>query len=279
MSLLLRSRPRYSVAPEQLTIDWSHPLAHGLVRAYSFAGASHGLVEDLCGRGSAPMTLGSLVEEAPGRVWRATTDAEMVTLAPANNTPPEMSPAIGQGFSVWALVLFENADLNQVAHKAGAGGYEWLLGRYSNGLMYGMIWDGTNANYTGRNAPGPSSNVWHTCALAWNGDPAANAGNVRLYTDGRRVDDTEYSAGTVVTITPTGQRAVLALNSPAIGGTTGIRFALVALWRRGLLPDELAWLAEDPYAFLTVPRPVASFTGAPAPAPSHPGSRLVLLGA
>lgn len=257
---------RYDVKPPLLEVNWGHPLSVGLVRAIVYSEGSQGsaasglareLVYDQLVTNNAPIH-----DDLPGLVAHVTGSTNAGSLL----DHPDLTPATGVGVGGWTIAsgiyLASNSVANQIAHKYTASNLEWIHGLAST-TLYAWFYDQTASAYIGRTAPAPTAAVWHNVCCTWDGSTAASG--VKLWVDALKVDNADFASGAFVQVRDLTANVLIGSSNGGLGGTTDTKYSYVYLFRRGLFPDEVAWLNDDPYALLHAPgRGLAVSPPAPA---------------
>lgn len=254
MRILPRSRSqRWQVKPPELRINWGHPLANRLTRAYLFTGYDQTVtpmgseIYDLCGR-SVVQCLGVIRDHLPGPVLYVN-GSQGGSEAAADDLTPGTGQGSG-GLTLAAGCLFGSQVANAIADKYQTA-LEYVFGCTAT-LLLGWMYDNTVGAYIGRSAPYPSLNVFHNLALVWNG--AAAESGVAIWQDGLQVDNASFSAGVFSQVRLTSSTFGFARSNGGTGTSSDLYMNYLYLFMRGLLPDEIGWLNDDPYAFLVQPR-------------------------
>jgi len=243
-----RRRPlRPVVTPPVPQLNWGHPLlADGrLVRALTYSDHQpSGTLRDLV-LDSLVTQNATSVEDSVGPVARATGSSNAGYWPDAPDLTPTTSVGNG-GWTIAAGIWYPSAGAtNQLCHKYQGGGLEWVSGLLG-GTWYYWIY---GAGYIGRTAPEPSAGQWHDVCACWDGSASGTAG-VSLWCDALRIDTGDFSTGSITPVANTGTDAMVGGSNPGLGGTSDLRVRYCYLFRRGLLPDEIALLHADPWCVL-----------------------------
>ena len=247
---------RWQVKPTMPQLNLGHPLiADGrLVRAMTYADGhagtgSAGLIRDMVT--NQLVTQNSLViDDLMGSVASSTGSANAGSFVDSADLTPTTSVGNGGWTIASGIWLNSNSVANQIAHKYQTSHLEWIHGLASTTLYY-WLYDNTAAAYIGRTAPAPTAGVWHNVVATWDGSAASSG--VKIWVDAIRVDSADFASGAFVQVRDTTATALIGSTNSGLGGTTNMRFNYVYFFRRGLLPDEVAWLHEDPSCFLAPP--------------------------
>jgi hypothetical protein len=250
MPALLSPKPRWAAKPTQLAVDWASPLSDRLVRAYLFHEAASGLggVMDLCGTAPAvglSNTTTQIREDEPGLVGRSTGGGW--SAPDADDLTP--GTGVGQGWSVVAGVWKESAGVpDQIASRYQTGSLEWIFG-FTTTALQGWVADNAVTAASGRSMTAPSAGVWHDLVFTWDGELVPKD-HTQLWVDGVRGDTADVILSTVTQVRNTAIPLDIGRGTIGTGGTTGLRYRYLYLFRRGLLPDEIGTLADHPYTLL-----------------------------
>ncbi len=259
---------RYAVTPNKAAVDWGHPLTDRLIRAVLFSQPSNfnsgggALVDELV-TGALVPNLGTMRDDLPGLICRCASSAA-ITLLDA----PALTPATGQGSGGLSLVvgaLVETATAaNQFVSKYQTGALEYVFGVLSGGTVFGYLYDNTAAAFSGRTAPALTAGIYQSLAMVWDGGIPPKD-HLQIWADMQRIDTADFTSGTFVQVRDTATDVLIGGSNPGLGATTATRFRHAFVFRRGLLPDEMYALADNPDLFLVHPaRAHAASVGAAA---------------
>jgi hypothetical protein len=263
MPTALRPPARWTVKPDQMQVNWGHPLTDRLVRAYLFHNAAGtsvgntGYFSELV-YGYPIAFSGVVLNDEDGKTYKSLSSEAAVDAHRA-----DLTPASGQGnggFSICAGFYKTSASVADQICSMYAGTLEYVYG-CTSGAYYCWFYDSLAGVYSGRSGPVPAAGVWHNCAITWNG-AVQPKDNLQLWTDAIRVDTTDFSGGTFASCVDGTTALTLCGFNGGLGGTNSVKLRYLYIFRRGLFPDEVAWIHDDPYALLVQPQPQACFKAA-----------------
>jgi hypothetical protein len=233
-----------------LKIDWSHPIANGIVAA--FVPGVSGVI-DLCG--------GLTLAQGTAATFDAASEGPAMSHAAAGTGPFGTVPS-GHALRSWAKLSY---------YWRGAVGAS--LGATANARLIGVNYDSvstspfiTAALYLDNGSP-TNPNTWKA---AWNAGGSFSiatnhsaisvtagavfsaaatynqSGNVKSYSNGLLFDTTAWGAGA-----PTyGSAPQFCLGSDPSSLSAGLKVFVAFAWNRELGAEEIAALDADPYCFL-----------------------------
>ena len=225
-----------AVKPPTAAINWSHPLAQGLVNGVLLTHESVGTIRTLQGEGMT-LSAGSLAAEwnltAGGWVWRDP-GGRVFTLTSSLSQLPLDYP-----FTVVARTAARagnNGTIRRCVSFATAAG----------ATAFGVGWSGTTGAALGMGASTAEAST--VVGL----DVMVSLGYV-----GESITARHLSVNGVRKVTDTTSRAVVTPAQLRVSDSTGACFYDLAyglIYTRALTPSELQWLAVEPYAFCVAPR-------------------------
>lgn len=244
----LWTRPRLrdprSVPSVPVEVDRSHPLARGLV-GLVVPGCVAGAV-DLCGN-SAPLAAagGALVGSAAGPAYASVAGAQYL----GGVAGAALNVAAG-GTLFWAgSVLgaaiggtYDYATLVSLSYANGSASPYQFYGIQLGGSS--LLFASANFNLPGSTIAMPTGGV-HSMAATF-----VIGGAINLYLDARNVGTGSWSGGV-----PTYAATTLTIGGdvspfPAPGRSSNTASALAAFYDTALAPEEIAWLAQEPFGML-----------------------------
>ena len=246
-NLHLRQTPRGPVK-----IDWSHPLARGLIGAW-LPGVSDGL--DLTGNCNLTQTTN---KSGP----TVSQEGAAGGLVPASASSPIWSALAPPRYKTWStLSMYYRGDRNTLGSTAGSDPYLIYLS-YDNGLISPYAIAGIG-KVSGLNDLSTIAAEWNTTAAGLNTGTPANFeqagtvsalatfgntnGNVVLYKNGAQVSSDAWGTFTY----STSANALMCINGWQGSGRTSPTLCYIAcVWDRELTAAEAAQLNSDPYCFL-----------------------------
>lgn len=232
-----RLRDPRVVPTEDVEIDWSHPLAAGLVHLIVPGGAR--FLEDLSDT-LAPMAL------LGGSIW-----------------PSNLGPQIHVVSGSHGADVFVGTALPITTQGTFYTRGEFVAASYAGTQLYG-VQDSTGYNYSfgwGTNTTQGSAYVniggtsYGGSAVSFSpntpfsyGGTFASGGSLTQYVSGQAAGSAAIGAGNL----SLGANTYIVLNTVLYNSAVYIEAtqALCALWRRALSADEMAWLDAEPFAML-----------------------------
>jgi hypothetical protein len=131
----------------------------------------------------------------------------------------------------------------------------WAIRFYTDGhIQYRVSAASSNSDgYTGTGLV--SIDTWYQAALVFDGGGSANSDKLKGYLDG--VAQSLSYNNTVPTATHSGQADNLILGAEVDpwGSNFDGKIDYMAVWNRALDAQEIAWLYDQPYAFIRTPAP------------------------
>src|SRR5262245_21059545 len=270
LQLYGRQGQRFDVTPDVPEINWGHPITLALEVCLLFNVTSGGsgnnlgtlfydlVTGEVCYHGGTTGTNDYVQDALPGAVYRTHTG----TGAPGAilRDRPLLTPNTSQGNGGLSIVSGAYVDALAVANtlcgKYGAS-LEYIFGWHSASRLYFWVSDANNSSSSGRFASAaPSARVWHNVAGCWDGATVPKD-HISIWSDGKRIDDNDFVSGTFTQVRDTTIDFKVAFNNGGIGGATDIYLSYLYLFRRGLLPDEIFELNDNPYCILTIPNKYA----------------------
>ena len=236
--------------PASRALNGGHPLTQGLV--------NYALLADVNDGGDAEDLVGFAPSGAQDVAWSASGPAMSVAglgYSAGLLNQPIVDIGDGQSFSVWAHVVAFTTPLSVIfsGKSTLSGTVSFQLYIHNVGPKLGFnVYNGTGTAFGGTGGT-PLVDTPFTCGGTYSKELDAGA----TYLDGIQVAAFSGLTGT------------LASNCLEIRGgqdwDTNLPFngvvVQLARWARDLGPEEMAWLADDPYAMLVPGLGVPSFSG------------------
>lgn len=253
--------------PPGATVDWGHPLATNLVGCWLLNEGAGSLAYDVVAKNN-----GVLV----GPTWRPSNSGGPSLNFTSNyvniGNVKALSFERDQAFSIATRFRTLSASLQQIFSKEdnGAPFRGWQL--YTQGFVYfACITSGGGGNQASSQTTKTNYNDgnWHTAVSTYDG--SSKAAGILIYTDGALQQVThpqDALNGTMVTTSPAQISGRQGANIPLVGG---VDYCLA--WNRVLTETEAAWLNEEPFAFVRLPRSIQYFVP-PAPAATFNAGRV-----
>jgi hypothetical protein len=244
-----------SKPPPGATIDWGHPLARGLVGCWLFNEGSGIRVTNIASGVSGTLQAGGVPSSVPlfqgdlGVIVDPTISAQGISLSTGKTVA---------GAAQWSYAV-------DVKHHSLANAYAVIIAtRATSGTNSGyVLYSNTAGGATGRLEQWVYSGGWNAFVSGtrpleqWEKYAGTYDGAVHtLYRGGRFANSaaaTSYTPGTAL--------SVGCYTDGNNGINANIRYAHV--WNRALTPNEVSWLAAEPYCMILPPVPdhVWWFTG------------------
>lgn len=232
-----RLRDPRVVPTEPVEIDWTHPLAAGLVHLIVPGGAR--FLDDLSDT-LAPMTL------LGGSIWPSNLGSQIYV----SNGSHGADVFVGTALPITTQGTFYTRGQFISSFYAGTQLYGV---QDSTGYNYWFGW-GTNTtqgsayvNISGTSYGGPAVNFSANSPFSYGGTFASGS-NLTQYVSGAAAGSVTIGAGNL----DLSANTYVVLNSVLYNTSPYIEAiqALCALWRRALSADEMAWLDAEPFAML-----------------------------
>lgn len=241
MVALLSRGPESQTSP---SINWGHPLSHGLARYVTWRGASGSRVPLDLVRGD-PWTLTALglSDYFVGSRFGGSFDTGAVHAPSQSLVPPGSGPVVEDCMSWTIAVMMWGLDPTHHTLRVYTNqtGTPLLYLDLDNGSSVARLWyrddggslvqvNGTTNTFDSR----PHSLI-----------ATRAGGNFALYLDGRvEATSSGYAGGSSFTSSA----------ATLLGGAGTVALAYAGFWRnRALSPGEAAWLAAEPYALMQTP--------------------------
>ena len=231
---------RQKPPPGAAHINWSHPLAQGLVlywplnamagaTAYDVARADHGGLQVDATWAAAPWgaAINFKADDVDARVWNTRQVLNLTVVTVATRIRP--------------TAVRTNSEFAGCANGYGSGTFDKVLGYDASSQLKWLVYDG--GTKTATDTVAASAGTTYSVAGTADGTTA------RLYRDGREVGSVAAGAtyaGYTVPNVFVGYRGS--------GAGNGLLADYMAIWSRALPAGLVAWLHAEPYAFLVQPR-------------------------
>lgn len=241
------SPPRTQLGQGKPRINWSHPLAQGLIGCY-VPGWCGNTIYNLVGIG------GDLVVQS-GAAYANTQDGRALDSSASNSlafvtAPPTMQPAVGSAFwrgNLKAAVSVSNIDLMGLTFtNSDTTPFDaFTIGWSSGSQLFGSgNIGGAQANAT------QAATVTTPSGMINVGMTIAPSDNTRLYVNGVQTATAATGAGTISYGTP---QICLGGYAPVATRIANAQSVVGYLWKRTLTAGEMLALHFAPYAFLIFP--------------------------
>lgn len=255
----LRGFGRRKPSVAQARIDWSHPLARGLVGAWLFNEGGGTIAYDLSGKGNKGTLTSSPVWSVgffSGPSLSFDGSASYVDLGTDASLNPSAVTA-----AAWVKASSLANTYSTVISRTDSSvpqSYYTLLVK-STGKLAFYVWGNADINYDGTGANTISVDNWYHLALTYDSS-AGLKGYFNGFLDG--------SAAANGVLTSKSVTATVGKDTNTAGRIWNGLIDFPAIWNRALSAAEVAWLYAEPFAFMQQWAPKRAFFGPAAAAPA-----------